>query len=243
MGDGTAGTGYSEGTGHIEGSNSVTFGAWLKQRRKAQGNVYSGANIKAVRHRHRHVCAKLQSNGSKAARRLLKMRRRKEVRFATHTNHVISKHIVATAKALNHGIATEDLGGIREKDPVRHSQRATLHSWSFYQLRSFIEYKAQLAGIKVQTVDPRNTSRMCPLCGCIDKANRVSQSKFLCASCGYAANADVNAAGNIARRATLGTKDVRARHTSRDLCIRCLVKEARIRFQGKAPGFIKGVAY
>lgn len=40
MGDGTAGTGYSESTGRtgdIEAGDSVTFGAWLKQRRKAQG--------------------------------------------------------------------------------------------------------------------------------------------------------------------------------------------------------------
>ena len=169
----------------------------------SEGNVYSGATVQAVRHRHRHLRAKLQGNGSKAARRLLKMRQRREARFATHTNHVISKRIVATAKALNHGIGIEELGGIRDRAPVRHSQRATLHSWSFYQLRSFIEYKAQLAGIKVQAVDPRNTSRTCPLCGCIDKRSRPAQSSFLCTSCGYAALADVNAAGNIARRAAL----------------------------------------
>ena len=169
----------------------------------SEGNVYSGASVKGVRHRHRHLRAKLQRKGSKAARRLLKMRQRREARFATHTNHVISKRIVATAKALNHGIGIEELGGIRDRVTVRHSQRATLHSWSFYQLRSFIEYKAQLAGIKVQAVDPRNTSRTCPLCGCIDKANRVSQSQFLCTSCGYAANADVNAARNIASRAAV----------------------------------------
>jgi IS605 OrfB family transposase len=167
------------------------------------GNVYSGAAIKSIRHRNRRIRAKLQSKGTKAAKRLLRMRNRKEARFAAHTNHVISKSIVATAKAQGQGIAIEELGGMRDRVTVRRGQRATVHSWSFFQLRGFIEYKARLAGIRVKAVDPRNTSRTCPLCGCIDKANRRTQSKFLCISCGYAAAADMNAASNIASRAAL----------------------------------------
>lgn len=173
----------------------------------SEGNIYSGAHVKSIRHRNRKLRAKLQRKGTRAAKRLLRRRRAKESRFARHTNHVISKRIVATAKALGYGIAIEELGGIRDRAPVRHSQRATLsatlHSWSFYQLRGFIEYKAQLSGVQVCAVDPRNTSRTCPLCGCIDKANRVSQSKFLCIRCGYADTADANAARNIASRAAV----------------------------------------
>lgn len=169
----------------------------------SEGTVYSGAHVKSIRYRNRRLRAKLQSKGTRAAKRLLRRRRAKENRFARHTNHTISKRIVATAKALGKGIAVEELSGIRDRAPVtvRHSQRASLHSWSFHQLRSFIEYKAQLAGIRVCAVNPRNTSRTCPMCGCIDKANRPSQSQFLCISCGYAAMADANAARNIASRA------------------------------------------
>jgi hypothetical protein len=108
---------------------------------------------------------------------------------------------------------------------------------------SFIEYKARLAGVRVQAVDPRNTSRLCPLCGCIDKANRKTQSEFLCVGCGYAANADINAARNIASRAAHVTPSFVLRHTCRNLCIRCVCKEARARFQAKAPCFSFGVAY
>ncbi|MDO5352210.1 MAG: zinc ribbon domain-containing protein, partial [Succinatimonas sp.] len=43
------------------------------------------------------------------------------------------------------------------------------------------------------------TSRKCPKCGHISKDNRLSQAKFLCTNCGYTANADENAAGNILR--------------------------------------------
>ncbi|MDO5352617.1 MAG: zinc ribbon domain-containing protein [Succinatimonas sp.] len=33
----------------------------------------------------------------------------------------------------------------------------------------------------------------------MSKDNRLSQAKFLCTNCGYTANADENAAGNILR--------------------------------------------
>ena len=133
----------------------------------------------------------------------MKKRRRKEARFARDVNHSISKRIVAKAKDTAHGIALEELGGIRERVTVRRRQRATLHSWSFHDLRAKIEYKAALSGVPVVMVDPRNTSRTCPSCGCIDKRNRPSQSSFLCVVCGFAGVADHIAAGNIARRAAV----------------------------------------
>jgi transposase len=50
-------------------------------------------------------------------------------------------------------------------------------------------------------VDPKNTSRTCPGCGCVDKRNRPSQSLFSCVSCGYYGIADYIAALNIRARA------------------------------------------
>jgi transposase len=80
---------------------------------------------------------------------------------------------------------------------ARRQQRAQLHSWSFAQLRTFIDYKARRAGSLVVLVDPRNTSRRCPRCGYTDRANRPNQFTFRCTSCGYAGHADVIAAENI----------------------------------------------
>jgi len=95
------------------------------------------------------------------------------------------------------------LEGIRSRVTVRRKQRATLHSWAFYQLRSFMTYKAKRVGVPVFLVDPRNTSRTCPACGHVDKANRPSQSKFSCMVCGFAGLADYIAAINIGRRAAV----------------------------------------
>jgi transposase len=91
----------------------------------------------------------------------------------------------------------EELTGIRSRVRVRRSQRATLHSWSFYQLRCFICYKAKLAGVRVVFVDPRNTSRTCPSCGHCVKENRIDQARFRCQRCSFAGLADWIAAWNI----------------------------------------------
>ncbi len=178
----------------------------------SDGNQYTGQTVNALRKRHAKLRSKLQSKGTQSARRLLKKRKRKEQRFAKDVNHQISKSIVLRAKDTDRGIAIEELGGIRDRVTVRKAQRRQHHSWAFSDLRLKIEYKAKLHGVPVISVDPRNTSRTCTACGCVDKANRKSQSVFLCVSCGYFAPrghpADTNAAVNISRRALVNAPNV-----------------------------------
>ncbi len=108
------------------------------------------------------------------------------------------------AQRTTHGIALEDLGGIRARVRLRKPQRVTLHSWSFAQLGAFIAYKAKRAGVPVVFVDPRHTSQGCSACGHINKKNRPDQATFKRTSCGFAEHADVNAARNIAARGAAG---------------------------------------
>jgi len=51
---------------------------------------------------------------------------------------------------------------------------------------------------RVQKVPPAYTSQRCSACGHVDARSRESQARFACTACGYACNADVNAARNIA---------------------------------------------
>jgi len=174
----------------------------------SDGEEFSGAKVNSLRNRHAKLRTKLQKKGTKSAKRLLKKRSKKERRFATDTNHCISKKLVAKAQDTGRGIALEDLKGIRERVTVRRAQRRQHNSWSFYQLRQFIQYKAALASVLVVAVDPRNTSRTCPCCGHISKSNRPTRDKFCCQSCGYAGPADSIAAVNIGRRAVVMQPDV-----------------------------------
>ena len=165
----------------------------------SKGEFFSGNKISEIKQRRNKHKASLQSKGTKSAKRRLKKVADKIRDFVRDTNHCISKHIVEKAKALGYGIALEELTKI--KKTVRKSFRERFNSWSFYELRTFIEYKAQLAGIPVVCVDPRYTSQMCSHCGFISKKNRKTQSDFVCQSCNFEANADFNAAINIAARA------------------------------------------
>jgi len=177
----------------------------------SDGTIFSGKAVEDIRRKFSHRRRNLQRNGTKACKRKLKQISKKQSRYQADTNHVISKHIVRTAQDTNRGIALEDLKGIRDRGTVfRRRQRNKHANWSFSQLRLFIEYKAKLAGIRVTTVDPRNTSRTCTKCNHIDKANRKTQSLFLCLSCGHSAPADFNAALNIRARALVNVPMVAA---------------------------------
>lgn len=169
----------------------------------SDGETHSGAAVEATRQRHQRLRNMLQPIGTKSAKRHLKKLSGKEARFRSHTNHVISKHIVAKAKGTGRGIAVEDLTGIRDRVTVRKDERAMHSGWAFFQLRAFLSYKSAIAGVKLVAVDPRNTSRTCPACGYIDKANRKSQSEFACKSCDFVDHADHVGAVNIARRAVV----------------------------------------
>ncbi|MBC8078614.1 MAG: IS200/IS605 family element transposase accessory protein TnpB, partial [Chloroflexales bacterium] len=158
---------------------------------------YSGRTIKSVRYRHRRLRNKLQKKGTLSAKRRLRRLSGQEARFARDVNHTISKRLVSVAEHTKRALALEDLKGIRTRIRAGRQQRTVLHSWAFFQLRAFIAYKAQRVGIPVVCVDPRNTSRTCPACGHIAKANRPNQATFRCVSCGCAGHADTIAAGNI----------------------------------------------
>src|ERR1039457_2117516 len=51
---------------------------------------------------------------------------------------------------------------------------------------------------RVEKVSPAFTSQRCSACGQVDRDSRESQAVFRCTACGFACNADVNAAINIA---------------------------------------------
>jgi putative transposase len=69
---------------------------------------------------------------------------------------------------------------------------------------NFTSYKAAEAGKYVVFVDPRNTSRTCPICRHVSSENRKTQAVFLCANCGHADHANTNAGVEILTRARLG---------------------------------------
>ena len=67
-------------------------------------------------------------------------------------------------------------------------------------LKNEVEHVARKYGIALSTVQASYTSKMCPVCGCIEDENRPEQETFRCVECGHSTNADFNAAINIRNR-------------------------------------------
>jgi putative transposase len=169
----------------------------------SDAHTYTGDAVETVRQRCQTHRQTFQARGTKKTKRCLRQMAGKESRFRRWVNHQISTKLVAHAKDTKAALALEDLTGIRDRTTVRKGQRNKHSGWSFRQLREFIVYKAQRAGIPVVFVDPRNSSRECRRCGYVDKRNRRSQAEFSCLRCGHTCHADLNGASILAQRAAV----------------------------------------
>lgn len=170
----------------------------------SDGKTFSSESLNRYREKQRKIRSSIQSKGTKGrtheckrgCAKLLKRLKGKERTTATIINHTISKQIVMEAKVRGLGIAIEDLSNIRSTSKRRNkSFRKELNSWSFHQLRSFMEYKARMAGVPLVVVEPAYTSQTCSMCHHIGTRRNKS---FKCGYCGCDMDADVNAAKNIA---------------------------------------------
>lgn len=131
--------------------------------------------------------------------------RGKERNWVQTENHRISREIVNLAIRWKvESIQMENLKGVgkNSEGEVETKHKRLLGRWSYFELQKNIEYKAQMAGIKVVYVNPAYTSQTCHVCG--KKGDRTERDTFIClnteCSCyGKPQDADMNAAINIAR--------------------------------------------
>jgi putative transposase len=171
-------------TGHIVVAANLSTGQVRMMGKKA---MHIHTKFKNIR-------KKLQQEGKY---RKIKRMGNRENRIIKNLNHTISKELVQMAKVQYATLVFEDLSGIRNTKKQNHSFKPFLHSWSFYQLQQFVEYKAKLLGVPVIYVDPAYTSQDCSKCG--ERGIRLKK-EFKCPACGHVNHADVNAAFTIAIR-------------------------------------------
>lgn len=100
-------------------------------------------------------------------------------------------HKESTKLANNYGtIFMEDLNIVGMSKNKNLSKHILDCGWG--KFKNFLSYKSN-----VFLVNPKYTSQTCSICGSKDSANRISQSSFVCKSCGVEFNADYNASLNI----------------------------------------------
>lgn len=125
----------------------------------------------------------------------LKKSNDKEQRWMKDQNHKISRYIIGFAIQKNVGIIRlEKLANISKQTRKSRKNNHSLSNWSFYRLASYIEYKANLVGIKVEYVNPAYTSQYCPNCRHI---NHAKDRKYDCSNCQYTGHRDIVGAKNI----------------------------------------------
>ena len=89
---------------------------------------------------------------------------------------------------------------VKDKDNEGINYNRKVKFLGLSSLKQEVEHIARKYDIAVSTVQASYTSKMCPICGCIEDENRPNQETFECIECGYKDNADFNAAKNIRDR-------------------------------------------
>lgn len=113
----------------------------------------NGRQNKYIKRKHRSKRRKL---GKLKKQKAINKLNNKEQRWMQDTDHKVSRQIVNFAKENNVSIIRlEKLSGIRQTARTSRKNEKNLHKWSFYRLAHFIEYKAILAGINVEYVNPK----------------------------------------------------------------------------------------
>lgn len=151
----------------------------------------NGRQNKYFKRKHRATRKKL---GKLKKQKAINKLDNKEQRWMQDQDHKVSRQLVNFAVANNVAvIRLEKLAGIRQTARTSRKNAKNLHTWSFYRLAQFIEYKAILEGINVEFVNPKYTSQTCPACG---ERNKANDRKYQC-ECGYKKHRDMVGAINI----------------------------------------------
>ncbi len=151
-------------------------------------------NGRSQRSMRRRFYAQRKSLQKAKKTRAVKKSQGKEARWMKNINHQLSRQIVNHAHEQGVGtIKVESLAGIR-KGTTRTSRRASArknnrmqNTWSFYQLTTFITYKAERLGIQVEQVDPAYTSKESPACSA---RNTAQDRTYVCSDCGWMGHRD-----------------------------------------------------
>ncbi len=157
----------------------------------------------------------------------LKRKNQPVVSLSDHRTEVFARNEIG--RALNQmladlpegaNVALERLSVQDMRMKSRQMNRALQASQLGYA-RDKLKFKLDERGIRYRSVQPAYSSQQCSICGFVFPMNRRSQAVSRCLWCGYEANADENAAQNIAER--FGDDELNAlsfRNVETDLALR-----------------------
>jgi len=196
----------------------------------SEGTTIAPANhgkraLKALRRAQRALSRKKRgsANRRKAIQRVARIHKRvadaRKDFLHKHTTIIAKNHGLVVVEALKVKAMSASAKGTAEKPGRNVRQKAGLNrsildqGWGMF--RTMLGYKLADRGGRLVEVPAAYTSQTCSACGLADAANRRDQARFVCIGCGHEANADINAALNILRRADSALKPVEGHRSKR----------------------------
>jgi len=177
--------------------------------RSLDGVLARGVNVMAVKaefpdvaviqqrhHERRKRLQKKKAHDRRTSRRLCRREGQREHHRIEYRLHQVANAVISFAESRKSAIVLEDLKGFKPKWSKELNRRLSL--WPRRKLHQIIEYKAQWRGIPVVKVDPRYSSRTCPICGRLQDSRMGTE--FEC-ECGWCLDRHINASLNLLQTA------------------------------------------
>ena len=152
--------------------------------------------IQSVHHERRKRMQKKKSHDRRTAKRLCAREGIREHNRIDYRMHEVANAVLSFAEEQRSMIVLEDLTGIKPR--MGKSMNRRISMWPRRKLHQIIEYKAAWQGIPVVKVDPRYSSRKCPVCGRIQDSRKGTE--FVC-GCGWHMDRHINASINLLQTA------------------------------------------
>jgi putative transposase len=154
------------------------------------------AIIQQRHHDRRRRLQKKKSHDRRTARSLCKREGAREHHRIDYRMHEVANAVLSFAEEQRSAVVLEDLRGIRPKLDRQLNRRLSM--WPRRKLHQIIEYKAAWKGIPIIKVNPRYSSRKCPMCGRIQDSRMGTE--FVC-ECGWHLDRHINASLNLLQTA------------------------------------------
>ena len=154
------------------------------------------AIIQRRHHDRRKGLQKKKAHDRQTSRRLCRREGQREHHRIEYRLHQVANAVLSLAESRKSAIVLEDLKGFKPRWNKELNRRLSL--WPRRKLHQIIEYKAQWRGIPVVKVDPRYSSRTCPICGRTQDSRMGTE--FEC-GCGWHLDRHINASLNLLQTA------------------------------------------
>ena len=155
--------------------------------------------VSTIQERHNTRRRKLQkkkSHDRRTSKRLCAKEGKRERHRINYRLQKVANAVLKLAEERKSKIVLEDLTDIKPRFSKTLNRRISI--WPRRKLHQIIEYKAAWLGIPVVKVNPRYSSRRCPVCGRINDSRKGAD--FSC-KCGWRINRHIIASINLLRTA------------------------------------------